>query len=107
MATAIAHLATLWVRTAQRLAERCAGLNDEEFIWEPVPDYWNIRPDNDRPAASPRGADNWIYWEYAYSAGSTGGLRDLGVAVDAFPAARRPADYRLPACAGSVRKIAV
>ncbi|WP_064744162.1 DinB family protein [Actinomadura oligospora] len=30
-----------WTRTAARLA----GLTDAEYLWEPVPDGWTIRPD--------------------------------------------------------------
>jgi hypothetical protein len=88
MATAVVHLATLWERTGQRLLDRCMGLTDDEFFWEPVSDCWNIRPDPqglgrwtyeydfDPPPPHPVttigwrlvhvAADNWIYWEHAF-----------------------------------------
>jgi hypothetical protein len=28
----------------QRLLDRLAGLTDEEYLWQPVPDCWTIRP---------------------------------------------------------------
>lgn len=30
--------------TWQRLIDRLVGLTDEEYLWEPVPGCWNIRP---------------------------------------------------------------
>ena len=32
---------------AGRLADRLEGLTDDEYLWEPVPDCWTIRPGND------------------------------------------------------------
>ncbi len=29
---------------SHQLRERLAGLSDEEYFWEPVPDCWNVRP---------------------------------------------------------------
>jgi hypothetical protein len=91
MRVAAGLLANLWERTADRLARRCAGLEDDEFFWEPVPGCWTVRPapdapsgwsyDYEWPAPQPApvttvawrlvhiAADNWIYWEYAFGPG--------------------------------------
>ncbi|MFC5186065.1 DinB family protein [Actinomadura harenae] len=37
----IALFGSVWTRTADRLA----GLTDAEYLWEPVPDGWTVRPD--------------------------------------------------------------
>jgi uncharacterized damage-inducible protein DinB len=88
VADALAQLAMLWERTAERLYRRCQDLSDDEFFWEPVPGCWNIRPDPatagrwtyeydfDPPPPHPVttigwrlvhiAADNWIYWEHAF-----------------------------------------
>jgi len=49
-------LEQLWLKSGERLAERCRGLADEELLWEPVEDSWNLVPD----AAHPGG------WTYPY-----------------------------------------
>ncbi len=41
----VSVLIRLWEQSGRRLRERCRGLTDEEFFWEPVADCWNIRPD--------------------------------------------------------------
>ena len=41
----VSVLLRLWEQSGRRLRERCRGLTDAEFFWEPVPDCWNIRPD--------------------------------------------------------------
>jgi DinB superfamily len=88
---AVGYLSQLWNASAQRLRDRCAGLTDEEFFWEPAPDCWNVRPDPNAPSgwsyeyefAPPTpapvttiawrlvhiAADNWIYWEHAFGPG--------------------------------------
>jgi hypothetical protein len=37
-----------------RLLTRLAGLTEPEYLWEPVPDVWTVRPDGDRWVAEPR-----------------------------------------------------
>jgi hypothetical protein len=49
-------LERLWRKSGERLAARCCGLADEELLWEPVEDSWNLVPD----AAHPGG------WTYPY-----------------------------------------
>jgi uncharacterized damage-inducible protein DinB len=41
----VSVLLRLWEQSGRRLRERCRGLTDEEFLWEPVADCWNLRPD--------------------------------------------------------------
>jgi hypothetical protein len=38
------------------LRPRLAGLTDEEYFWEPVPDCWNVRPRGTSPAITRPGA---------------------------------------------------
>ena len=38
-------LERLWRKSGERLAARCRGLADEELLWEPVDDSWNLVPD--------------------------------------------------------------
>ena len=80
-----------WASSCDRLLDRLRGLTDEEYLWEPVPGCWNIRPS----AGSPSGwsvdypevhpspppvttiawrllhiADgNTVYWEHAFGPG--------------------------------------
>src|SRR5829696_6295746 len=49
-------LERLWLTSGERLAARCRGLSDEELLWEPVDESWNLVPD----AAHPGG------WTYPY-----------------------------------------
>jgi hypothetical protein len=53
---AVILLERLWRKSGERLAARCRGLADEELLWEPVEDSWNLVPD----AAHPGG------WTYPY-----------------------------------------
>ena len=88
MGVATELLRTSWEQSAHRLALRCEGLTDEEYLWAPTSDAWTIRPDPDRPGRwtydydfepPPPApvtsiswrlvhiiADNEIYWEYAF-----------------------------------------
>nr|WP_228501237.1 DinB family protein [Nocardioides agariphilus] len=49
----------MWEQSGRRLRQRCEGMTDEEFFWEPVADCWNIRPDGQHPGA-------WTY-EYEFA----------------------------------------
>jgi hypothetical protein len=40
--------------------ERLAGMGDEEFRWEPVPDAWSIRRRGESTAGKPYGAGEWL-----------------------------------------------
>jgi hypothetical protein len=42
---------------------RLAGLTDEEYLWEPVPGAWNLRPRGSQRTANSAGAGGWV-WEY-------------------------------------------
>jgi hypothetical protein len=81
-----------WDTSAARLEQRCEGLTDDELLWEPVADAWNLEPDSERPGSwtypydddppLPHpvttigwrlvhiAADNWIYTEHAFGAGA-------------------------------------
>lgn len=37
---------------ADRLIDRLDGLTDDEYLWEPVPGCWTVRPDVDAPDAA-------------------------------------------------------
>src|SRR5215207_479194 len=49
-------LERLWRKSGERLAARCRGLADEELLWEPVDDSWNLVPDSAHPGG----------WTYPY-----------------------------------------
>jgi DinB superfamily len=63
-------LLRLWEQSARRLRERCRGLTDAEFFWEPVPDCWNIRPDDTHPGG-------WSY-EYEFAPADPAPLTTIG-----------------------------
>jgi hypothetical protein len=63
-------LLRLWEQSGRRLRERCDGLTDEEFFWEPVPDCWNIRPDETR-------VGGWSY-EYEFAPAEPAPLTTIG-----------------------------
>jgi DinB superfamily len=88
-----------WSTSAARLERRCQGLTDDELLWEPVADAWNLVRDPagewtypyvfDPPQPHPVttigwrlvhiAADNWIYGEHAFGAGVRS-FPDLAVA---------------------------
>jgi hypothetical protein len=39
-----------WSASCERLLTRLSGLTDEEYLWEPVPDCWNVRPSAESPS---------------------------------------------------------
>lgn len=48
-----------------QLRARFDGLSDEEFLWEPVPGCWSIRPRDEATSAQARGAGEYVIdWEY-------------------------------------------
>jgi hypothetical protein len=91
----VASLAELlrqqWSASCERLLTRLSGLTDEEYLWEPVPDCWNVRPSSespsgwtvDYPEVHPTPAPfttiawrllhiadgNTIYWEHSFGPG--------------------------------------
>jgi hypothetical protein len=106
-----------WDISAKRLEQRCQGLTDDELLWEPVADAWNLIPDPDRTGSwtypydyDPEpphpvttigwrlvhiAADNWIYTEHAFGPG----VRNFPDLVVAGTAAEVVADWtasRLP-----------
>lgn len=57
-----------------RLRDRAAGLTDDEYLWEPVPDMWTVReqggrwvPDPNRrvPEPAPLTTIGWRIWHVA------------------------------------------
>jgi len=101
-----------WDLSATRLDQRCRGLTDDELLWEPVADAWNLIPDPERSGSwtypydfdppSPHpvttigwrlvhiAADNWIYTEHAFGPG----LRTFPDLLVAATAAEVLADWR-------------
>ncbi len=101
-----------WDISAARLEQRLQGLTDDELLWEPVADAWNLMPDPDRsgtwtypydfepPQPHPVttigwrlvhiAADNWIYTEHAFGPG----LRNFPDLVVAGTAAEVVADWQ-------------
>jgi len=49
-------LERLWRTSSERLSARCRGLTDEELLWKPVEDSWNLVPDAARSGG----------WTYPY-----------------------------------------
>jgi hypothetical protein len=84
-------LSRQWQVSGERLARRCEGLTDEELLWAPVPECWNLHRDPEHPGGwsypydfdppEPHpvtsigwrlvhiAADNWIYMEHAFGPG--------------------------------------
>jgi hypothetical protein len=68
--SAVRVLLALWEQSGRRLRERCRGLTDEEFFWEPVPGCWNIRRDE-------RHVGGWSY-EYEFAPEDPAPLTTIG-----------------------------
>lgn len=45
----------------RRLQARLAGLEDEEYLWEPVEGCWNVRPRGEAVSPHPMGRGEWIF----------------------------------------------
>jgi hypothetical protein len=43
-----------------RLLKRLDGMDDAEYLWEPVPGCWSIRPRGQQRASSARGGGAWV-----------------------------------------------
>jgi hypothetical protein len=43
-----------------RLIARLQGLTDDEYLWEPAPSCWSIRPREHRQTSKPFGRGNWL-----------------------------------------------
>src|SRR5580765_7087506 len=50
------------------LRARLEGLTDEEYLWEPVPDCWSVRPRGQTRSASPAGTGEWVLDSFDYHA---------------------------------------
>ncbi|MFJ9177250.1 DinB family protein [Streptomyces sp. NPDC102360] len=48
-----------------QLRDRLAGLTDDEYFWEPVPDCWSLRPRGAATAAIQGGSGNFVI-EFAF-----------------------------------------
>lgn len=92
MASAARVLQNQWERSCDRLVRRLEGMTDDEYLWEPVADCWNVRRDPgaldawtvDYPDTEPDPAPfttiawrllhisdgNTIYWEYSFGQGA-------------------------------------
>jgi uncharacterized damage-inducible protein DinB len=66
----VSVLLRLWEQSGRRLRERCRGLTDAEFFWEPVPDCWNIRPNE-------KHVGGWSY-EYEFAPAEPAPVTTLG-----------------------------
>jgi hypothetical protein len=69
-AAAVRVLLALWEQSGRRLRERCRGLTDAEFFWEPVEDCWNIRPDESH-------VGGWSY-EYEFAPADPAPVTTIG-----------------------------
>ena len=47
----LASVLSSFDQTADQLRRRLHGLGDEEYLWEPVPGCWSVRPGPDGPLA--------------------------------------------------------
>jgi hypothetical protein len=47
MSDAVGALASVFDFVWARFTDRLEGLDDEEYLWEPVPGCWSLRPDAD------------------------------------------------------------
>src|SRR6266511_4211947 len=59
----VAALAAQLDSTMGILYERLAGLTDEEYLWEPAPSCWSLRPRGQHRTAKAYGKGDWV-WEY-------------------------------------------
>jgi uncharacterized damage-inducible protein DinB len=57
---AAALLARQYARSRERLADRLAGLTDDEFRWAPVPDAWSVRPKGRQVTPHADGAADYV-----------------------------------------------
>lgn len=57
--------------------ERLTGLGDEEFLWEPGPGAWSLRPRAHIRTSRSHGAGEWA-WEYEPGQPSPAPLRTIG-----------------------------
>jgi hypothetical protein len=61
--TEIALLAAQFDTNMEFFWARLSGLTDEEYLWEPGPGAWNLRPREQRRTSRGRGAGDWV-WEF-------------------------------------------
>lgn len=61
--TEIALLASQLDTTMEFFWDRVAGLTDEEYLWEPGPGAWNLRPREQQRTSRSHGAAAWV-WEF-------------------------------------------
>ena len=58
--TEITLLAAQLDTTLEFFWERLNGLTDEEYLWEPGPGAWNLRPREQQRTGRGRGAGGWV-----------------------------------------------
>ena len=56
----VSVLLRLWEQSGRRLRERCRGLTDEEFFWEPVAGCWTVHRRSEQRAKSADGSGEWV-----------------------------------------------
>lgn len=92
----------------QRTRGRLDGLEDEEYVWEPVPACWSVRRRSDgthridhavRPEFSPFTTVAWRLWHLTCCYGQRKNATWLGVAMDA--GGRFEMDAEVPATAAA------
>lgn len=44
----------------EQLLERLVGMSDEEYLWEPAPECWSIRPREASQTNAPAGSGDWV-----------------------------------------------
>src|SRR5689334_11044761 len=45
----------------RQLRERLNVVTDDEYLWEPVPDCWNVRPREEIRSSRPMGRGPWLF----------------------------------------------
>jgi DinB superfamily len=55
---------------------RLEGLTDDEYLWEPGPGTWNLRPREQRRTSRGHGGGDWV-WEYEPRGPQPGPLRTI------------------------------
>ncbi len=57
----VAALAAQLDTTMEILYERLVGLTDDEYLWEPTPSCWSLRPRGQHRTAKAYGKGDWVF----------------------------------------------
>src|SRR4051794_41445806 len=75
--TEVALLAAQFDAAQEFFWPRMAGLSDEEYLWEPGPGAWSLRPRAQRRTAHSHGTGDWVF-EYEPRDPQPAPLRTIG-----------------------------